>query len=192
MDISSILEESNRKTLIIAVASALVGALVLFFYWDSWFPPDPADRVAKVGEAPNGALIYDGELYPSQWTKDEEFGGIVNQVTPGYSDLLPFLTHKVLLVTGDYADPSKVQISEDRKVTRLISTPPEGMIRLVHIMPADAAALEELKKLQPGQWATLQGDVLTGALVIPGQRKLQMRGETKVFRLRTVSLDEPE
>jgi len=94
-------------------------------------------------------------------------------------------------VTGDYADPSKVQISEDRDVKLLISTPPEGTIRLVHVVPANVVALEELKKLQPGQWATLQGDVLTGALVMPGQRKLQMRGETKVFRLRTVSLDAP-
>jgi len=72
----------SRKTVIITAVSALVGVLVLFFYWDNWFPPDPADRVAKLEEAPNGALIYDGELYPSQWTKDEELSGIVNQVVP--------------------------------------------------------------------------------------------------------------
>jgi hypothetical protein len=188
-------DDSNRKTAIIGVVLLLVGALtVYFFYWDDWFPPDADDVVANLSEAPNGAVQYDGELYPSQWTPEEELGGIVNQVARGHFSQLPFVTHAVVLVTGDYADPEKVQIGdlEDHQVNYAATSTPNGTIVLVHVVPADAAALAALRQLKPGQWATLQGDLLNGNLVAPDQVALRTMGPSKVFRLRTVSSEQPD
>ncbi len=185
---------SNLRTFVVLGLIGLVLAVnVYIFYWDDWFPPDPADLVARLSEDSDGVLLFDGKTYRATWNMEPEVQGYVNQLGRAHMGPAEFITHQLVLVTGEYADPSKVEISDidDGTVVWKAPTKPRGTIELVYIIPADATALAEMKKLTPGAWVFLDGDLLEGPLVTPDDVVLKTLGDGKIMRLRAVSVEDP-
>lgn len=185
---------SNLRTFIIlGVLGLIIAVNVYIQYWDDWFPPDPAEIVARLSEDPDGVLLFDGETYSANWNMEPEIVGYVHQVGRVRSAPAEFITHQLILVTGEYADPSKVEITdmEDGNVSWKAPTQPKGSIEMLYVIPADATALAEMKKLQPGAWVFLDGDLLDGTLVTPDEVVIKTLGGGKIFRLRAVSVETP-
>lgn len=182
---------SLLRTLLLGVAFlALAGGFLAFWYRHKLFPPKPADVVAQISQGPNGEIVFNGETFTGTLDPDAEVEGTVNQVASSYWPQMPFITHEVVLVTGDYADPDSVTISEltDHSVAAQSEiASPEGDMWLVHLVPADATALEQLMRVQKGQYVVFLGDLVSGTLTnADGSVSLQTVGTSKVFRVSEV------
>jgi hypothetical protein len=171
----------------------LAGGFLVFWYRHELFPPDPMDIVVQISEGPDGELVWQGETYRGEFSFDEEVDGTVNQLVRSHFPEMPFITHEIVLASGDYLDPDMVQITElkDHEVmARSKVTNPDGELVLVYAIPADARALTDLMKVRKDQYVVVVGDVVQNTLQDPmGSVSLQSLGNAKVVRVREVLFD---
>ncbi len=86
------------------------------------------------------------------------FTGTVRHVEHWRDASLPFMTHDVLVTTGDYADSRKVSTNVfDHHFTWWADTQPAGTINLLHILPLDEAIYNQLLELKDWQVVRLSG-----------------------------------
>ncbi len=92
--------------------------------------------------------------------RETVFVGKVRHVSPIRLSRFPFLTHDILVTSGDFADPDKV----DAGVTNhhffwRSSDPayPVGKINLLHTAPTNAAIYEQLLDIRSGDYVTITG-----------------------------------
>ena len=66
-----------------------------------------------------------------------------------FNKFAPFNTHQVLITTGDFSDPPKVQVKNgDIKVT--LEPDVKGDVSILHLVPKGLFGLENLRGLQVG------------------------------------------
>ncbi len=183
------------RTILLGVA-LLVAALAFLVFWyrHELFPPDAREVVAEISEGPKGEIVYAGQAFEATLETDAEVEGSVHQVVRASWPEMPFITHELVLVTGDYAKPDIVSISEIEDHTVVIQsnvTNPAGSVWLVHVIPADQNALEQLLRVQKGQYVVLVGDeAKTSLRASDGTTRLETVGTSKVVRLREVMWEE--
>jgi len=180
-------------------SAAGLGALCLLalltYHCDTvirWLAPAPATIVKRIDIRPDSDhLVYDGEIYAASWTKGARLEGWVRRRATPYSPELPFLTHELLIVTGDYADPAKVEISEieDHKASWRAATQPAGTLQLAHLIPTSLPALDGLSRAVPGSWVTIHGDALKGPLHNPaGEQLWRTSGSHPTLRVHRITV----
>ncbi len=172
----------------------LAGAFLLYWYRHDLFPPAAADIVAEVSEGPDGQLVYRGQTYQATFVVEQEIEGTVNQIETTFYPRMPVVTHGLLLVTGEYNDPSLVRISpfENHQVlVEPLKTNLEGKATLVHLIAADAIALADIQKIKPGAYVVILGDVVEGLLSDPsGTVSMDSEEKSKLIRVREVLFDQ--
>lgn len=96
-----------------------------------------------------------------EFPKDSKFTGIVRHTSRWYDSSVPFMSHDILVTTGDFASQDFVDVSvfghkfvyhyEDR------DNPPQGNINLLHIFPASKEVFEQLKQIQNWNNVSIRG-----------------------------------
>jgi len=74
--------------------------------------------------------------------------------------MVPFLTHDILVTSGDFADPSIVQTRVSDHHFQWYSSSknsPAGTINLIHAVPYNEAIYNQLLEIRSGQKATISG-----------------------------------
>jgi len=95
-----------------------------------------------------------------EFFNDSNFTGVVRHVSHWREDSLPFATHDVLVTTGDYADPKKVNTSVDNH--HFYYTWPggydlKGSIHLLHIVPLNENIYQQLLNIHEWDKVTIIG-----------------------------------
>lgn len=91
---------------------------------------------------------------------DSTFAGTVRHVSHWREDAIPFATHDVLVTTGDFADPDRVDTSvyNHRFEYRYAQDPaPRGRINLLHIVPLNEDIYRQLLGLREWEDVTISG-----------------------------------
>ena len=96
-----------------------------------------------------------------EFPKDSKFTGIVRHTSRWYDSSVPFMSHDILVTTGDFASQEFVDVSvfdhkffyhyQDR------DNPPQGSINLLHIFPASKEVFEQLKQIQDWNNVSIRG-----------------------------------
>ncbi len=86
------------------------------------------------------------------------FVGTVRHVEHWHDGSLPFMTHDVLVTTGDYADSRRVTTNVfDHHFTWWANEQPTGTINLLHIAPLNESIYNELLTLDEWQVVRIAG-----------------------------------
>lgn len=112
---------------------------------------DNYKRLTQVSSGQSWSIAYE----PRPRTT---FVGIVRHVEHWRDAALPFVTHDVLVTTGDYADSRQVNTNVfDHHFTWWADAQPTGTINLLHILPLDEAIYDELLDLASWQEVRIAG-----------------------------------
>jgi hypothetical protein len=108
-------------------------------------------QVLAPAEGLRWQVTYEGPVSTS-------FRGTVRHASPWRDASLPFMTHDILLTTGDFADPGRVQTGVfNHFFFWWAGSTPAGSIHLIHAVPASEALYDQLLRIRPWQTVTLEG-----------------------------------
>ncbi len=88
------------------------------------------------------------------------FSGLVRHVSPVRLGMDPFLTHDILVTSGDFANPEIVSTSVFNHHFTWYSqnkSTPGGTINLIHAVPLNEAIYNQLLQIRNGQQAAFSG-----------------------------------
>jgi hypothetical protein len=83
---------------------------------------------------------------------DTTFTGVVRHISVWYDSTAPFMSHDILITTGDFVSRGSVDVSvvAHKFFYHWDGTAPNGTINLLHIFPATAEIFDQLKQI--GKW----------------------------------------
>jgi hypothetical protein len=93
-------------------------------------------------------------------SRDTIFQGHVRHVSVNRISKFPFLTHDILITTGDYADSDLVYTNVTNHHfywQSLNNDYPQGTINLLHVVPEDEEIYQQLLKIRHGDTVTISG-----------------------------------
>lgn len=91
---------------------------------------------------------------------DSVFTGLVRHVGPIRLGDFPFLTHDVLVTTGDFANSALVTTTVSNHHFTWVtpgSNQPQGTINLLHVVPLNEEIYQQLMGISGGQQVTISG-----------------------------------
>ena len=97
-------------------------------------------------------------VYESQ--TDTTFEGKVRHISVNRIKKIPFLTHDILITSGDYADPDLVFTSVTNHHyfwKSRTNAYPKGTINLLHVIPENEEIYHQLLKIRTGDSVTVSG-----------------------------------
>lgn len=122
--------------------------------------PPSASSIQKKMLIQDGAISYKGVEYLVDWEDDVvEHSGDIRELKAEYNKFAPINTHHVVLTTGDFSDPEKVDIAHLRKghTSWRAKAQPKGSMKVLHLIPANDEVFKKLKTVKPGQSLTFIG-----------------------------------
>ncbi len=143
----------KRLVLLLAVAG-------LMAWW--WWPAPPAREMAlgmDVDPAA-GRIRLDGTTYRLNLSAESErHAGLARVWVRADHDPMPIITHEVVLTTGEYSDPDKVEIGplRDGSTWWRARRRPQGTLIVLHLIPADVQVAAILDRVREGQTWTFTG-----------------------------------
>lgn len=121
--------------------------------FEDWQVHDGYGQVLAPADGRRWQITYEGPI-------STVFKGTVRHASPWRDASLPFMTHDILITTGDFADPAKVQTGVVNHFFFSFwgaGVAPRGSINLIHAVPATEALYDRLLRIRPGQTVTLEG-----------------------------------
>ena len=98
--------------------------------------------------------MLDGDTWDVtfEFPVDTTFTGVVRHTSLWYDSTAPFMSHDILVTTGDFASQSSVDVSVIAHTFfyHWDDSQPDGTIHLLHIFPATAEIFDQLKQI--GKW----------------------------------------
>lgn len=137
----------------VAILVALAGLVAFMLY-----KPSAGSRVDGL-RLEQGGLVAGGETYDVTWDDATELAGDARILAAVYNKGLPVITHDLVLTSGDFSDPAKVDITSrggGNYVWRA-KEKPEGSALFLHVIPASPAVLEAVQAVATGQAVVLRG-----------------------------------
>lgn len=153
----------NHPLIKVILPFAVAGGI---FLWTR--PPGPAKILAQTHFSADASQIdYRGQTYTGQWEAESEFTGQLQQLVVEYLPAAPFVTHHLVLTTGDFSDPSKVTIEplKQGKTSWRAQEQPQGELLVLHLIPAEPSLLQQLSALKAGQTVSWKGQRLKEGLL---------------------------
>ena len=94
-----------------------------------------------------------------QWPWDSSFEGSVRHVSRWNDASMPFMSHDILVTSGDFADPEivKTSVRNHHYFYTFSGHRPKGEIRLLHIFPASSEVLDDLLAIENGEQVRIDG-----------------------------------
>jgi hypothetical protein len=103
----------------------------------------------------------DGHTWQVTFEKDSDstFSGVVRAVVRWQDASLPFMTHDILVTTGDYASQGKVNtwVVNHKFIYHYKNAAPEGSIHLLHIFPASEEIYQQLLAIKDWNRVSISG-----------------------------------
>lgn len=133
-------------------------ALLALFLYLRW--PTASSVVGDTWVVPEeGWLEYKGVRYEAEWGPEVVYEGNARLFERAKYRSAPFFTHHTALATGDFSDPALVTISHNGGGNFLWGAPqkPEGSLVVLHMVPLNAEALDQLKRIDDGDLVELVG-----------------------------------
>lgn len=93
-------------------------------------------------------------------TQDSQFAGLVRHASLIRFDRVPFLTHDILVTTGDYADPQQVRtavIDHHFSWRSATKAHPKGTINLLHTVAVAPEIFAQLLQIRSGDRVVIVG-----------------------------------
>jgi hypothetical protein len=105
--------------------------------------------------APDGRSWKVAFEYPT----DTTFTGVIRNVTQWHDSSLPFMTHDILVTSGDYASRGKVDtiVINHKFIFHYKNGPPNGTIHLLHIFPASEEIYKQLLEIHDWNRVSISG-----------------------------------
>ena len=94
-----------------------------------------------------------------EYSTDTTFTGVVRHVSLWYDSGAPFMSHDVLVTTGDFASQEAVDttVLAHKFFYHWDGVPPSGSINLLHIVPLNAEIFEQLTQISKWNHVTISG-----------------------------------
>ena len=94
-----------------------------------------------------------------EYSTDTTFTGVVRHVSLWYDSGAPFMSHDVLVTTGDFASQEAVDttVFAHKFFYHWDGAPPSGSINLLHIVPLNAEIFEQLTQISKWNHVTISG-----------------------------------
>ncbi len=101
-------------------------------------------------------IAYEGE-------QSSTFEGKIRHISVNYEPSFPFLTHDILVTSGDFADPQRVDtLVSNHHFSWSAAEQPDGKINLLHVVVLDAGLYDQLMQLHTDDWVRIRGrEILT-------------------------------
>jgi len=100
-----------------------------------------------------------------KWTIDYEypdkstFAGVVRHISHWHNNNVPFMSHDLLITSGDYADPAIVNtwVFDHKYFYHYKKGHPDGKINLLHIFPASPEVYQQLQQIRKWDNVSISG-----------------------------------
>jgi hypothetical protein len=94
-----------------------------------------------------------------EYSDDSYFSGIVRHVSTWDEASIPFMTHDILVTTGEFASRGTVDtlVINHKFFFHYKNGPPKGTINLLHIFPASEEIYRQLLKIKDWDQVTISG-----------------------------------
>jgi hypothetical protein len=103
----------------------------------------------------------DGKRWDVQfeYTTNSTFTGVVRHTSRWREADVPFMSHDILVTTGEFADPDLVRtsVSNHHFLWRSQNQKPDGTINLLHIFPANEEIFNQLLDIETWDTVTITG-----------------------------------
>ncbi len=103
----------------------------------------------------------DGRTWEVQfeYTANSTFSGVVRHTSRWHDSAAPFMSHDILVTTGDFANPDLVRtsVSNHHFHWRSQEQKPSGTINLLHIFPATEDIFDQLLEIKEWDQITITG-----------------------------------
>lgn len=164
LPIGCLLNISPLLALILLGLSLLFGSYVYFnanHPWLSFLGPDLSDlSISSDGSRMISQRSEDTWKIEYEFNRSSTFRGTANHISPIRISRFPMLTHDLLIVSGDFADPAKTSTSVAnhhftwRSLTR---EKPAGSINLLHVVPSSQEIYLQLLEIRKGDQVVITG-----------------------------------
>jgi hypothetical protein len=90
---------------------------------------------------------------------DSTFSGVVRHTSLWYDASIPFMSHDILVTTGDFTSREAVNVSVmgHKFFYSWDDGSPVGTINLLHILPANATIFDQLKEIRKWSHVSIRG-----------------------------------
>jgi len=94
-----------------------------------------------------------------EFPTDSTFTGIVRHTSLWYDSSAPFMSHDILITSGDFASQSSVDVSviAHKFFYHWDGAHPNGAINLLHVFPASAEVFDQLRKIKKWDNVSISG-----------------------------------
>jgi len=147
----------------VLVVLALLGGYVYYWVNIDLFGLGRPDYKNLHFNSGNSQVVASSGLYWNisyESPNESNYTGLVRFVSPDREPTVPFLTHDILVTTGDFANAQLVDTSVfDHHFTWHLSQKitPSGKINLIHAVPMNEALYRQLLGIRSGQNAVIHG-----------------------------------
>ncbi len=123
--------------------------------FDEWTISDHNQRIENTRGA-RWQITYES-------TKSSTFTGKIRHISVNYEPSFPFLTHDILVTSGDFADPARVDTSvRNHHFYWGAREKPVGTINLLHVVVLDSTLYDQLMQLHADDQVSIRGrEILT-------------------------------
>ena len=145
----------------------VIGALAIFYLFQggafiSFGGVRPNFKDYQINENYTRIARKDGAYWTISYekTNDSVFSGLVRYTTEDHEGNFPFLTHDILVTSGDFANPDVVHtdVYEHHFTwTSPKNDHPQGTINLLHTVPLNEAIYQQLLQVKDGEQVTISG-----------------------------------
>jgi hypothetical protein len=152
--------------LVLALGSIAGGRRVESINWDvfGYFAPDHAAIRQLIAQG--SAVTPSGHWRITyQSPTESEFHGVARIVSSWWDRSMPFMSHDVLVVTQDFADPARTRAHVRHHMFSyqpIGAEPARGSINLLHVVPATDTVYATFQRLRVGDRIVVRGrEILT-------------------------------
>lgn len=93
-----------------------------------------------------------------EYPVNSTFSGVVRHTSRWHDDTVPFMSHDILVTTGDFADADLVRTSVSNHHFRWrADEQPAGSINLLHIFPATEEIYDQLNQIEEWDQVSITG-----------------------------------
>lgn len=109
----------------------------------------------------NNTIQYKSITYKATWGDLVEYQGDARVVQRAYHKNCPFITHEIILTTGEFSDADIVQIApiRDGNTRWTAKKKPTGTFLVMHCIPQNLEILDILENLEAGASVTIKGRI---------------------------------
>lgn len=156
----------------------LIAAVVFGIYY-FYSMKDSVESVANGIYFDGKDITYNGEEFKSEWTTgSNKIEGYVRMIESDFDKNMPIITTTFVITTGDYSDPTLVQIEKRNRGYLLYQLNPQqklrGTITIYHIIPSDANVQNQLSSVMQGDSVSMMARISTSGELMGEKGILKM------------------